>query len=107
MMPTVQQMPQMSMPQSMQQVPLLNMLQMHPSLANQYGYMNAPVDQTSQFASMDVHVMQPAQPPNGFQVPQSGAYEEEWPGWSEWSEGDYEWDGQNGYRRRRHRRNRR
>jgi len=93
----------MMMPQAMQQVPLMNMLQTHPSQTNQYGYMN--VDPASQFAPMDVHVMQPAQPPNPFQVPQSGAYETgEWQGWSE---GDYEWDEQNGYRRRRHRRNRR
>jgi hypothetical protein len=104
--PMMPQMPMMQ--QSTQQVPLMNMLQpqqMHPSQTNPYGYMNAPVDPTSQFMPMDVHVMQPAQPPNFFQVPQTGAYEAgEWQGWSE---GDYEWDEQNGYRRRRHRRNRR
>merc|ERR1719171_3481323 len=79
----------------------MNMIQMHQGQTDQYGYMNV--------APMDVHVMQPAQPHNPFQVPrevpQSGAYEAgEWQGWSE---GDYEWDEQNGYRRRRHRRNRR
>merc|ERR1719387_1550236 len=102
MMPQMQMVPMMQQP--MQQVPLMNMLQMHPSQTSHYGYMNAPVDPTAaSFAPMDVHVMQPAQPPNNFQVSQ--AYEGgEWQGWSE---GDYEWDEQNDYRRRRNRRNRR
>merc|ERR1719487_148028 len=103
----MQQMPMMQpamMQQAMQQVPLMNMLMMHPSQTDQFNYMNAPMAQTSQFTPMDVHVMQPAMPPNTFEVPESGAYE---PGeWQGWSEGDYEWDEQNGYRRRR-RRNRR
>jgi hypothetical protein len=92
------------MQQSMPQVPLMNMLMTHPSQTNQFGYMN--VGQTpGHFAPMDVHVMQPAQPPNPFEVPQTGAYQSgEWQGWSE---GDYDWDEQNDYRRRRNRRNRR
>jgi hypothetical protein len=95
----------MMMQPSMQQVPLMNMLMTHPSQTNQFCYTNAPVDQSSQFAPMNVHVMQPAQPPNPFEVPQPGAYQ---PGeWQGWSEGDYEWDELNGYRRRRNRRNRR
>jgi hypothetical protein len=91
------------MQQPMPQVPLMNMLMMHPN-QNQFAYMNAPVDQTPQFMSADVHVMQPAQPPNPFEVPHAGAYQQG--EWQWWSEGDYEWDEQNGYRRRR-RRNRR
>jgi hypothetical protein len=89
----------------MAQVPLMNMFMMYPNQANQFGYMNAPADQTPQLISNNVHVMQPAQPPIPFEVPQSGAYpQSEWQGWSE---GDYEWDEQSGYRRRRNRRNRR
>merc|ERR1719487_2173027 len=92
------------MQQCVQQVPLMNMLMMHPSQTAQFDYMTAAVDQTSQFMPMDVHVMQPAMPPN-FAVSQSGAYPTG--EWQNWSEGDYEWDEQNGYRRRRNRRNRR
>jgi len=105
-MQPVQQMPMMQqgpmMQQPVPQVPLMNMLMMQqPTPMNQFAYMNAP---TAQFAPADVHVMQPAQPPNPFEVPQAGAYPTG--EWQWWSEGDYEWDEQNGYRRRR-RRNRR